>query len=320
MATVLVVGTLAVDYIGRYESSFENLSKSEALNLSLSLSDLKQSFGGCAMNIAVGLQKLGHRALPFALVGRELNAEYEKHLKQLGMCQDGLISIPDYQVSSTCFIVTDKDGNQFTTFYPGPSRSERYSELLTGLVSDNSAEIDCAIIAPDVGANMLTAISLCQEYDIPFLTDPGQCLNDFSLVQTQEVAAQSSVLVLNQHEFALLNERVNDTDSLPLVFRTLGNEGVALRRSGQEVVISAVKPERQIDPTGCGDAFRVGLIHGRIQGHTWRQTCEIATTLASIAIESHGTQNYSVAGLPQRLKYHWDLEIQNNPLNKKALY
>ena len=320
MATVLVVGTLAIDYIGSYAGSFQVLREADKLNISLSLDQLEPSYGGCAINIAVGLRKLAHQVLPFALTGEKLDPGYREHLTTIGVSLDGLISLPDFRLSSQCFIVTDVDGNQFTSFYPGPSRSDRYCDLLDQFVEQHAHAIDCAVLAPDIGTNMASAVEVCQRYDLPFLSDPGQCLNDFTNAETQYLVDQSSVLCVNRHEFELLQNRVSNFDTIPVLVRTMGEIGVDVIQASKSQRVTAVEPERTVDPTGCGDAFRAGLVHGRLLGYPWADACKVAATLASIAIEHHGTQTYSIDQLESRLQRHWGLEIQSNPLNYSDVF
>lgn len=320
MATVLVVGTLAVDYIGSYSGSFHALQDADKLNISLTLDELESSYGGCAINIAVGLRKLGHRVLPFALTGEKLDAGYRAHLSTIGVSLDGLISLPDFRLSSQCFIVTDADGNQFTSFYPGPSRSDQYSNLLDQFIQQHAHAIDCVVLAPDIGINTASAIKICQRYNLPFLSDPGQCLNDFTDAQTQYLVDQSSVLCVNRHEYELLQNRVRNSDSVPVLVKTMGENGVEVIQASKSQQVAAVLPERTVDPTGCGDAFRAGLVHGRLLGYMWIDACKVATTLASIAIEHHGTQTYAIDELSNRVQRHWGLEIQSAPLSGSDLF
>ena len=320
MSTVLVVGTLAIDYIGSYAGSFGSLKEVDELNISLTLDQLESSYGGCAINISVRLRKLGHRVLPFALTGEILDPGYRAHLSTIGVSLDGLIALPDFQLSSQCFIVTDADGNQFTSFYPGPSRSNQYRSLLEQFVQQHAHAIDCVVLAPDIGINMVSAIEICKKYDLPFMSDPGQCLNDFTDAQTQFLVDQSSVVCVNRHEFELLRTRVRNFESIPVLVKTLGENGVKVIQASKSQQVAAVQPGRTVDPTGCGDAFRAGLVHGRLLGYQWTDACKIATTLASIAIEHHGTQTYSSDELDNRVQRHWGLEIQSNPLNYSDLF
>lgn len=320
MATVLVVGTLAIDYIGSYPGSFQGLREADKLNISLSLDQLEASYGGCAINIAVGLRKLGHQVFPFALTGENLDPGYRDHLSTIGVSLDGLISLPDFRLSSQCFIVTDADGNQFTSFYPGPSRSDRYRDLLHQFIRKHARAIECVVLAPDIGINMSSAIEICQQYDLPFMTDPGQCLNDFTDAETQYLVDRSSVLCVNRHEFELLQNRVRNIESIPVLVKTMGENGVEVIQASKSQQVAAVEPERTVDPTGCGDAFRAGLVHGRLLGYQWANACKVATTLASIAIEHQGTQTYLSDELENRVKRYWGLEIQSNPLNYSDLF
>lgn len=320
MSTVLVVGTLAVDYIGSYSGSFETLQNADDLNISLTLDKLAASFGGCAINIAVGLGKLGHHALPFALTGETLDPSYRDHLRKIGVSLEGLTPLSEYRLSSQCFIVTDSEGNQFTSFYPGPSRSPKYANLLERFVRDYASAIDGVVLAPDVGSNMQTSIEICKRFNLPFLSDPGQCLNDFTDRQTQYLVDQSSVICVNNHEFELVQARVKDLESVPVLIKTLGERGVEVIQAKGSQKVDSVKSEHPLDPTGCGDAFRVGLVHARLLGNSWVDACKVAATLASVAIEHRGTQTYSTDDLDERLRQYWGLDIQTNPKKNRRLF
>ena len=88
MNSVIVCGSLAIDTLCSYEGSFADYEEqfpTTGLNISIQLQGMHTGFGGCGMNIAYGLFKLGINALPIAVAGRNYTEHYEAHLKQLGM-------------------------------------------------------------------------------------------------------------------------------------------------------------------------------------------------------------------------------------------
>lgn len=302
MARILVTGTFALDYIAKYDKAFTDLPNFHGINLSITLPGLRRSFGGCAVNIAVGLRKLGHAVTPFALVGNSPDHAYLDHLRSLDLDLSGLSRCEDYELSSSCWIVTDSENNQFTQFYPGPAADESFSARFKSYFNAHQP-FDFVVVAPDVARNMLTVVDACNKSGLPCLVDPGQCALDFEDTDLVELFRRTKLLVLNRFEYEDLKkraaERLSDVDT---IIRTRGEDGAELLQNGQISKIPAVKPANVVDPTGCGDAFRVGLVHAYLGGARWAEAIKVGTTLASVAIEHQATQTYTVDHLSVRFK------------------
>ena len=306
MSSILVVGTYAMDYIGSYSGSFANLPQPQALNLSIQLGDLRKGFGGCAMNIAVMLHKLGHHALPFAYVGNQLDPTYAAHLDGLGIDQSGLMRSAGHDLSSHALILTDDDENQFTAFFPGaPKRT--FQADLKRVIDNPATSLEFVIIAPDSPDYMIAAAELCRENDLPFICDPGQCTTAFSTSDCRRLVGLSSMMSLNRYENEIFWKSVPEFESqLDLLIVTQGSAGVKFHYKDEWHSEHAAKPRMRVDPTGCGDAFRSGLVHAHLSGASWPDSVRAGCVLATINLEHSGTQLNSVADFSRRYQETWN--------------
>lgn len=305
MAAVLVVGTYAMDFIGAYPRAFSTLPEPQALNLSIQLGGMRRDFGGCAMNIAVMLHRLGNRAVPFAYVGGSIDAEYARHLTKLGVDQRGLIATGRDELSAHALILTDPEENQFTAFYPGEPKSE-FSQRLRTFIGGMSHEFAYAVIAPDSPEYMLAAARTCRDLSIPFLCDPGQCTTAFSRADCDELVSLASTLCFNRFEHDIFAEHVPDMEErLDLMIVTQGSDGVRFKLQDSWHEERAAVPRRRVDPTGCGDAFRAGLVHAHLRDASWRDAVRAGCVLATINLEHVGTQRHEVDGFTARYVQEW---------------
>ena len=198
MARILVTGTLAIDYIATYPGVFAGLPRHAGINLSIHLDKIDRRFGGCAMNIVYSLKLLGHEPIPFVFVGDDFDGDYQRHLERFGIERNGIIAVPGATYSSHAFIFTDQNNNQFTGFYPGPARVEDFAERLSAFIDAN--EFRYAVVAPDVPENMITAAAILNDKGVPFLSDPGQGLTDFTPDDIRGFLALSGELIVNEFE------------------------------------------------------------------------------------------------------------------------
>lgn len=307
MANILVIGTFAIDYIGNYNKDFSNLPDTTALNVSVQLDHLRKGFGGCAMNMAVALHRLGHRSVPFAYTSELMDVEYDQHLNVIGLCRDELHRFKTNELGAHALIVTDQFENQFTAFYPGPVRQD-YSIRLEEAFKRR--DYDFAVVAPDEPNYMLTASKCCIRNEVDFIVDPGQCSTAFSKEEMEELVDLSSSLCVNQHEFNLIQDWIPKVElELEHLFVTHGSEGVHYWLDDTWYFEPAVKSHHPVDPTGCGDAFRAGLVHALLNGSNWHEAVQAGCVLATINLEHAGTQLHSLKDFRS-----WLLnEYQGNP-------
>ena len=301
MSRVLVTGTLAIDYVADYGGRFSQLPRHPGVNLSIQLDRIGRRFGGCAMNIAYGLHRLGQGALPFVFVGDDYGEDYRSHLEDLGIDRSGITYLADAGYSSHAFVFTDAEGNQFTGFFPGPARVSDFEQRLSAFVAD--CVPDYAVLAPDIAANMIDAARVIRTHHVPFLCDPGQGLTDFSASETGELVDLSNALILNQYEFETVKTRCGaELQSLEYVVVTTGESGSWCA----DIVVPAVAAKAVKDPTGCGDAYRTGFVDARLRGAEMRDAMRAGACAAAINIEHEGTQSHDFGDYAARYRDAWD--------------
>ena len=301
MSRVLVTGTLAIDYVADYGGRFSRLPSHPGVNLSIQLDRIERRFGGCAMNIAYGLSRLGQDAVPFVFVGDDYGEDYRSHLEILGIDQSGITRLSCAGYSSHAFVFTDAEGNQFTGFFPGPARVSDFARRLSAFIGDRLP--DYAVLAPDIAVNMIDAARVMREYGVPFLCDPGQGLTDFSAREARELVALSDALIVNQFEFATVTAKCEEELRAPeYVVVTTGATGSYC----DDIVVPAVPAVVVKDPTGCGDAYRTGFVDARLRGATKRDAMRAGACAATINIEHAGTQSHDFSNYAQRYHESWN--------------
>jgi len=298
MQQVLVCGRVAIDIIGKYAGTFttyEKLHGLSGLNVSLQLSSLDYSFGGCAINIAFGLHKLGVGAIPLAIAGQNFEERYRNHLQRLGLETRYILVDPDFERCATAIILSDTEGNQLTAFHSGPARSKL--ELLPRQIEQLDS-VSLAIVAPDDAPMMLRHARDLHALQIPFMFDPGQGLAEFESAQIEELIELASHIIVNDHEWEVLRNLTGRAvldicTQVSSVVVTRGRQGSSvILHDGTQVDIPAVSTAFPLDATGCGDAFRAGYLTGLLQGRNLQICGRMGALLATYNLESMQTQNY----------------------------
>jgi len=290
---ILVCGSMAYDTIMVFGDRFKNHilpDQIHLLNVSFLVPEMRREFGGCAGNIAYNLKLLGGTPEIMATVGHDF-APYARRLQALGISQRH-IRVLDDQFTAQAFITTDLDDNQITAFHPGAM--SRSHENRVG----EAEGIGWGIVSPDGREGMLEHCRQFARSGIRFVFDPGQGLPMFSGEDLLEMMQGASGLTVNDYEARVVEQKTGlAPDKLSLrvgaVVVTRGGEGSTLWQGGQQIAIPAVKPERLVDPTGCGDAYRAGLLYGLDAGWTWEKSCRLASVMGAIKIEQRGGQNHT---------------------------
>lgn len=301
---MLLTGTLAIDHLGDYPGTFAALPRHPGINLAVQIDKLARRFGGCAMNIAYSLRLLGDDPAPFVFVGADFGADYAAHLEALRMDRSGITTTAAPHCAHA-FLFTDRQGSQFTAFFPGPAVPTDYADRLARFAAAGAFEF--AVLAPDLPANMLAAAAALRAAGIPFLTDPGQNITDFDAAAARRLVRASDSVVVNEFEHDTLR-RLAGEDALAglgLLIVTRGHGGVCWRSraagAGREAAVAATPR----DPTGCGDAFRGGLVHARLRGAGLRAAIRAGLVAAGAALEVVGTQTHRLDDFPARYQAVW---------------
>ena len=227
---------------------------------------------------------------------------YRERLDALGMACDGVRSVPG-TFTAQAFIITDLDDNQITAFHPGAMNSSHENRV------GDVADIALGIVAPDGREGMRTHVEQFAAARIPFVFDPGQGLPLFSGAELTEMIDAASFVAVNDYEGRLLAERTGlSLDAIAsrvdALIVTLGGDGSRIHADGRTIDLPAVKPDALVDPTGCGDAYRAGLLYGIAHGWEWERTGRLAATLGAIKIASRGGQNHRIDRDTIGQRYH----------------
>jgi adenosine kinase len=288
----LICGSLAYDTIMVFGDRFQNHilpEKIHILSVAFLVPEMRREYGGTAGNIAYNLKLLEGEPLIMSTVGHDF-ADYSQRLNALEIPQTYIREVAD-AFTAQAFITTDLDDNQITAFHPG---AMSYAHL--NQVSD-AYDAQFGIIAPDGREGMLLHARQFHEAGIPFLFDPGQGLPMFSGQELLEFLDLASYFAVNDYEAQLMTEKTGLSleqlaGRVKAAVVTRGAEGSRIHAEGSVIHIPAVRPDRIADPTGCGDAYRAGLIYGISKGWAWAQTGRLASLMGAIKIAHRGGQNH----------------------------
>jgi adenosine kinase len=302
--SALICGSMAWDTIMVFKDKFSNHilpDKIHRLNVSFLVPGLRREFGGCAGNIAYNLKLLGDVGYPMATVGRDFGP-YREWMSKQGVPADH-IKVFDTEHTAQAFITTDLDDNQITAFHPGAMQQSHANK-----VSD-ATDVAIGIVAPDGRDGMIQHAEQFAAAKIPFIFDPGQGLPMFGGDDIKRFVDQATWVAVNDYEWELVQQKTGWTaqdiiQRVKALIVTRGAQGSVIYTPEGEIEIPCAKAKAVVDPTGCGDAYRAGLLHGLLHGLDWRATGRIASLLGAIKIESLGTQNhrFTKAEFEARLK------------------
>ena len=289
--SAVICGSMAYDTIMVFHDRFKHHILPEQvhiLNVSFLVPELRREFGGCAGNIAYNLKLLGEEPLILATVGKDFGP-YAQWLSTLGISSKG-IKVLDDAYTAQAYITTDLDDNQITAFHPGAMSFSYQTEVPA------DAGIAIGLLSPDGKEGMLAHAEQFEAKGIPFIFDPGQAMPQFDGEELKALINKATWLTLNDYEAQLMSERTGLglealAGRVEALVVTRGGEGSQIYTEGRIIDIPPVKVDPK-DPTGCGDAYRAGLVHGIVQGYDWEATGRIASLIGAIKIEQAGTQNH----------------------------
>jgi len=302
--SALICGSFAYDTIMVFPDQFKNHilpDKVHMLNVAFLVPSLRREFGGCAGNIAYNLMLLGDDPVPMGTVGSDF-ASYATWMDKHGINRRH-VHVKEGNYTAQAFITTDMDDNQITAFHPGAMSLAHETHI------KEAKDIKLAIVAPDGRDGMIQHAQQLHKAGIPFIFDPGQGLPMFNGTDLMTFAEQASYIALNDYEAQLFQDRTGLSpaeiaEHVEALIITRGAEGSQIYTGGKRIDIPCANAEQLADPTGCGDAYRAGLIHGIMHGKDWETTGRIASLLGAIKIEQYGTQNHHFTAEEFDTRYH----------------
>ncbi|TFW05235.1 carbohydrate kinase family protein [Oxalobacteraceae bacterium OM1] len=291
--TSLICGSLAFDSIMMFQGRFSEALLADQLhkiNVSFLVPELRREFGGCAGNIAYNLKLLNGDPLIMATVGKDA-APYFERLKRLDIAHRCIRTV-DTSFTAQAFITTDAGGNQITAFHPGAMTFSHLNKVA------EAGHVKLAIVAPDGRDGMQQHARDCAAHGIPLIFDPGQGMPMFNGKELEDFIELATYVAVNDYEAELLTERTGLTlaqiaQRVSALIVTRGEQGAEIFADGKRIEIPCVKADRVVDPTGCGDAFRAGLLYGLTEGMDWDTTGRLASLMGSIKIAHQGGQNHA---------------------------
>jgi adenosine kinase len=309
----LICGSLAYDNIMTFEGRFRDHILPEQvhiLNVSFLVPTMRREFGGCAGNIAYALHLLGADARIMATLGATDAQLYLDRLDSLGLSNAHVRVLPD-TYSAQAMITTDLENNQITAFHPGAMMQSHLNR------ADEAPGITLGIVAPDGYDGMVQHSEQFAAAGVPFIFDPGQGLPLFDGAQLRRVIELATYVAVNDYEAKLVSNKTGwSTEEIAnrvkALIITRGEHGAHIHHSDHCEDIPAVPAERVLDPTGCGDAFRGGLLYGIENGLDWATTGRLASLMGALKIEHQGPQNYapSRAEIDERFKQAFGFSLR----------
>jgi len=289
---LLICGSLAYDTIMVFHDRFKAHilpDKLHMLNVAFLVPTMRREFGGCAGNIAYSAKLLGDEAYPMATAGSDF-APYADWMRRHGVPQD-YVRVIDSEFTAQAFITTDLDDNQITAFHPGAMQQSHLNQISA------AGRVTLGIVSPDGREGMIAHAAQFAAADIPFIFDPGQGLPMYGREDLQRFIEQASWVTVNDYEWSMIQQKTgwSERDVLAHVqalIVTRGADGSVIHTPAGTIAIPAARPQAVVDPTGCGDAYRAGLMHGLSRGLDWPVTGRIAALIGALKIETLGPQNH----------------------------
>jgi len=308
--SALICGSFAYDTIMVYTGHFKNEilpDRVHMLNVSFLVPEMRREFGGCAGNIAYSLKLLGGEGAPMGTVGKDFD-DYAEWMDEHGISRGHLKRIDD-AYTAQAYITTDLDDNQITAFHPGAMNYAQEQAVPT------DGSVTLGIVSPDGRDGMIQHAAQFAEAGIDFIFDPGQGLPMFNGEELTQFIEQASYVSVNDYEAELMRDRTGLTadqmaEKLKALIITRGPEGSIIRTGGETIEVPAATPTALADPTGCGDAYRAGLIYGLQKGLDWATIGRIASLMGAIKIERPGTQNHSFSKEEFAERYRKEFECE----------
>ncbi|MBF6615323.1 carbohydrate kinase family protein [Pollutimonas thiosulfatoxidans] len=307
---VLICGSVAFDTIAVFEGHFKDhilADNIQSLSVSFFVPTMRKEYGGCAGNIAYNLQLLGGSPVPVGTVGSDA-ADYIVYMQQLGI-DTSMVRVLADMYTPQCFITTDLDNNQIASFHPGAMTRSAENDI-TG---HNAA---WAIVAPDAKEGMFAHARRLHAQGIPFVFDLGQAMPLFSGDDINEMLQLAQIFTANDYEASVVEQRTGRkmadiAQGMRAIVVTQGAAGAILYTEGSQTHIPPVAATEVVDPTGCGDAHRAGLLYGLTQNWGLADACRLANVMGSFKIASRGPQNHrpTRAEIGLALNHHYGVDL-----------
>ena len=214
--------------------------------------------------------------------------------------------------TAQCFITTDLDNNQITSFHPGAM--DRAHEATLDSVDE---DFSVGIVAPNGKQAMIEIAAGLKARGTPCVVDPGQAMPIFERDELLELLEGAAIYVVNDYEWALTKEKTGlDEDAIAervgALVVTRGAEGSLIRKGGggAEVRMESERSEIEgvpatdvVDPTGAGDAYRSGILYALLNDLPLETGAQIGSLMGSLKVALPGPQAINLTPAEFRDRY-----------------
>jgi adenosine kinase len=304
---ILVLGSLAFDFIMKFPSRFTDslINIKDGIDVTFTSRKMFVHRGGTGGNISYNLDLLKADGILISTAGRDFHSHsYKEGLQNFTI--DFRIEFHQNYHTAAAFIITDIEDNQITLFNEGASLKSEDLDIKAKIRPEDNIQI--AINAPNPVPSMIKYAHALNELDIPMVFDPGQKINLFTKSQLRQIIPLTSHLIVNQSEFNHL-KRTLKTDlntlskDISSIIITLGDKGLKLYHKGEKNRIPVTPPDKVIDPTGAGDAFRAGFLKGLVERCSLKDACQLGAVMGSFCVEQFGAQGHQCSIIEIRDRY-----------------
>ena len=310
--SILICGSMAFDTIMVFKDQFKNHILPESihkLSVAFYVPELRKEFGGTAGNIAFNLKLLDEYPVIMDTVGSVFSVYFD-WLNQNGIDASYIKEIKSLYTAQA-YITTDLSDNQITAFHPGAMVESHQNKI------KEVKDVCLAIIAPDGKDGMMNHAKECKALNIPFMFDPGQGLPMFNREELLKFIDDATYIAVNDYEATLLSEKTSlsleeISKKVEALIVTMGSQGSTIYADHKTYKIEPIKVQSTIDPTGCGDAYRAGLLYGISKKWDWQSTGRLASVMGAIKIQNQGGQNHRPTRDDIEMLYTKKLIEENN--------
>jgi len=300
---VLVLGSLAFDYIMSFKESFTNAvsidHEKEEYQSTVTADSRYQYFGGTAGNIAynLGLLNIAKVSL-FGSVGNDFETlGYKDHIIQFKNIEL-LVDVHNDLFTSACYIVNDIKANQMIIFHGGALDKNKEVDLRRKI--SNPEEFVYAINSTQSVEAMSNFAHQLHDLEIPVIFDPGQVTPLFQKDDLINILKKSQILIGNSYEIEQIKQKselIEDAilDYVNAIIVTKGSDGSELIYKNKDGIIfktniPIASPKKIRDTTGAGDGYRAGILTGLILNMTLLDSCRLGSIVGSFVVETNGAQ------------------------------
>jgi len=292
MSKVIVSGYVSLDRIVLVDNELQ-VGHTSIIN---NHDNSKIFYGGCPINIAYSLNKLGVESLPVLRVGDDYESTgFKKFLEDSSIPTTGITKTNGVNTSN-CYLIEDKAGNHYTVFYPGAMSNDYFREINDLCFLD----VSLGIITVGPLKDNIEFLNKCKKNNIDLAFGAKMDKTAFPKDYLREALLYSKIIFCNEVEEQEIVKELEmnnlqeffEIGNAEIIVVTYGIKGSKCyyKENGKiiEKHIDIVKAENCIDATGSGDAYIAGFVYGYKNNYSVEDSCKLGSTLSHFVVQKMG--------------------------------